>query len=407
MPQEDPALVEEGLAHCRRALERYDVLGDPAWADRPLVSSLPVADRGRVRRYLGELMILSAQARIREAGEPGSTRGSAGLTEAALCLDRAEACFEPAHVPRPLLLARADLLRLQGRAGDEEGRLRARAESLPPEADADQLLFEDPERLDSEQRLRLVGQLDRLAESDPQNWASWIAIGNWNIRIHRPAAARAAYDVAVALAPRSWPAHFLRGLLSLDLNDPSRALEDFDRVLAARPDLATAYLNRALAKLEMGDAQGAVDDSTTCLEKEGAPSRGWFIRARARQRLGDLTGAASDREAGLKRQPRDPDDFVARGLARLPLDTQGALADFDAALALDPRHVEALQDKASLLGETLGRPEEALKVLDRLLSDHPERVQALCGRGVQLARFGAKTMRSVMPRPPWRWTRGP
>ena len=49
-----------------------------------------------------------------------------------------------------------------------------------------------------------------------------------------------------------------------------------------------------------------------------------------------------------------------------------------------------MQDKASVLGEMLGRPEEALKVLDRLLEHHPEQVEALCGRGVQLARFGRR-----------------
>ena len=102
-----------------------------------------------------------------------------------------------------------------------------------------------------------------------------------------------------------------------------------------RPDLASAYLNRALAKLELGDAKGAVDDLTTCLGLDGARSRAWFIRSKARRKLGDLAGAAADRETGLSSEPHDPDSFVARGLARLPADPKAALADFDAALALN------------------------------------------------------------------------
>ena len=38
----------------------------------------------------------------------------------------------------------------------------------------------------------------------------------------------------------------------------------------------------------------------------------------------------------------------------------------------------------------LGRGEEALKVLDTLLMHHPDQVEPLCGRGVQLARYGRR-----------------
>ena len=77
-------------------------------------------------------------------------------------------------------------------------------------------------------------------------------------------------------------------------------------------------------------------------------------------------------------------------MARLPGDPAGALADFEAALAIDPRYRFALQNKAHVLGEVLGRGEEALKVLDTLLKYHPDQVEPMCGRGVQLARFGRR-----------------
>jgi tetratricopeptide (TPR) repeat protein len=174
------------------------------------------------------------------------------------------------------------------------------------------------------------------------------------------------------------------------LKDNSQALEDFDRVVASRPDLANAHLNRALAKLALGEAKGAEADLTTCLGLKGAPSRTWFVRAEARRRLGNLQGARQDRDEGLKRQPDEAVGFVSRGLARLPLDPQGALTDFDAALAIEPFNKYALQNKASVVGENLGRGEEALKVLDILIAHYPETHEAICGRGVQLARFGRR-----------------
>jgi tetratricopeptide (TPR) repeat protein len=140
----------------------------------------------------------------------------------------------------------------------------------------------------------------------------------------------------------------------------------------------------------MDDARGAIEDLTRCLEKEGATGRAWFIRSQARAKLGDREGALQDRLEGLKRPPADEAGFVARGLARLPGDPQGAIVDFDAALALNPRYIPALQDKASVLSENLGRVEESIRVLDLALRYHPDNVPAMAGRGVLLARLGRR-----------------
>src|SRR5204862_227730 len=80
--------------------------------------------------------------------------------------------------------------------------------------------------------------------------------------------------------------------------------------------------------------------------------------------------------------------WVVRGLARLRDDPRGALSDFDAALALNPRSKSALQDKAHVLAEQLGRTEEAIRVLDTALLHHPDSVEARAGRGVYHARLG-------------------
>ena len=48
-------------------------------------------------------------------------------------------------------------------------------------------------------------------------------------------------------------------------------------------------------------------------------------------------------------------DWTARGLARLPRDPEAALADYEAALKLNPRYLSALQNKANVLAEDLGR----------------------------------------------------
>jgi tetratricopeptide (TPR) repeat protein len=251
-------------------------------------------------------------------------------------------------------------------------------------------LLVNPERVDPELRHRLLADMEALSQSYPQDFATWIALGNWNVRLGRSEDALTAYNVAFALAPRMFWTRYNRGLYFLETEQFSRALEDFDQVVDQRPDLPSALLNRALARLGLGDAQGAIEDLTRCLALKGAPARTWFVRAQAKQRLGDREGARRDREQGLKQPPGDPASFVSRGLARLPGDVQGALADFDAALAIAPQYRHALQDKASVLSENLHQPEQAITVLDTALAAHPGFVPALAGRGVLLARLGRR-----------------
>ena len=90
------------------------------------------------------------------------------------------------------------------------------------------------------------------------------------------------------------------------------------------------------------------------------PLRAYFLRARVRAKQGDREGARRDQEEGFRGEPRDERDLTARGLARQPRDPQAALADYEAALKLNPRYRAALQNKANVLAENLGRTEEAI-----------------------------------------------
>jgi tetratricopeptide (TPR) repeat protein len=133
-----------------------------------------------------------------------------------------------------------------------------------------------------------------------------------------------------------------------------------------------------------------VADLTKALDLGAAETRIYFIRALARARTGDRAGAQHDRAEGLRRTPADAESWVARGLARLPSSPAAALADFEAALRLDPRCRSALQNKAAVLSERLGRTGEAIAVLDRAITLYPDFVPSRVGRGVLLARLGRR-----------------
>jgi tetratricopeptide (TPR) repeat protein len=59
---------------------------------------------------------------------------------------------------------------------------------------------------------------------------------------------------------------------------------------------------------------------------------------------------------------------------------------------LNPRSKPALQDKAHVLAEKLGRTEEAIESLTAALRHHPDYVDALAARGVYHARLGHRDL---------------
>jgi tetratricopeptide (TPR) repeat protein len=129
---------------------------------------------------------------------------------------------------------------------------------------------------------------------------------------------------------------------------------------------------------------------THALEAGFPQTRVYFIRAVVRAEAGDRQGAESDRKEGLRQRPTDELSWIARGLARLASDPKGALADLDEALELNPNSRTALEDKAHVLSERLGRVEEAVEFLDRAIALYPDHVLAQAGRGVLLARLGRR-----------------
>jgi tetratricopeptide (TPR) repeat protein len=392
----DPRQIEEGVAVCRNAVGRFRVLEDPDWPSSPRVTPLPDPDRRQLREDIGWLLFLWARAVGWQAEATADATRKAGLIQSAFRMNTlAESGFGRGAAPRAWWLQRADLERLAGRDGEAQ-RLWQRAETVPPGTPKERLLTLS-DRIGLVPRREALAFLQDVSRTDPQNFANWLRLGNLYVQLGKLSGrtsyldeAEQCYGVGIALRPELYWAYLNRGLLYLDLKDFKRARGDFDRVATLRPDLAMAYVNRALARLGLKDFRGAVDDLTFALKSKDAPARVLFLRARARAGLGDTEGAARDHAEGLRREPNDPVSWVVRGLAKLADDPRGALADYDAALALNPRYIDALQNKANVLSEHLGRTEEAVRVLDVAVEHHPGYVKALAGRGVLLARLGRR-----------------
>jgi serine/threonine protein kinase/Flp pilus assembly protein TadD len=384
----EPQQLADSAALCGRLLERYDLPANTSWQDLPAYRLLAPTEQQRLREDLGELGLLAAQVNARQARAATDAARQDQLDRALRLNQLAATCYAPEARPRALLLQRARLLRWRGRDAEAQA-MEATAESVSATSPRDLYLLLAEAEGRGPWRAALPA-LQEMSRQEPQNYSWWLLLGNCYAGLGQLAEAATHYDLGIALRPNEIWAYFNRGVLYLEHQQYREAQADFDQVLRRRPDLLSAKFNRARARYGLGDNAGALADLTDVLDTGLAPTRVYFFRALVRTRLGDGAGAQQDRDEGLRREPTDEKDWIARGVNRYATDPQGALADFDKALEINPKSVRALENKASVLSGKLHRDAEALAILDWVVTVDPDYVRGRAGRGTLLARGGKR-----------------
>jgi eukaryotic-like serine/threonine-protein kinase len=384
----EPEQLAGGVAIGLRLVNDYGVIDNPSWRELPLVQALPSTDRIHLGESMAELLLLVARALSLQSGDAANGSPSRARLEKALVMnERAADCSAHVSASPALWRQRGVLYAALGQEAKARECL-ARAEALPLRTAADHYWLAS-DFIAAGRLPEALHLLQKAAYEEPQNfWVSFV-LANCYDRLAQDARAEARYGICIALQP-SYPwSHFNRGLALLRQQDYRAACADFDTVLKLRPDSIEAYLNRALARQGVQQFQQAEQDLTEALER-GGPTRLYFLRARIREKRGAKDGAKDDYEEGMKRPPTDEKSWLARGFYLIGRDPQAALADFDEALRINPASADALQNKAHVLAEKLGRNQESLQVLNKSLELYPDSVKARGGRGVLHARLGQR-----------------
>jgi serine/threonine protein kinase/tetratricopeptide (TPR) repeat protein len=328
-------------AECAAALAGLPDPTDPAWGRHMLVRHLAEADRRKAADLVAELRWLKARAEVL-AGK--------GVSRAEF-LAASRAAGNPDDLfPRPDLLTST----------------RAAAQQALP-------------------------TLRSASRTESGRWEHWYRLGLCEQRAGDLAAARSHFKLAGDLDDDCpWPLFHL-GVAELEAKDPKAAVAAFDQCLARGGDDPAVYLNRAIARIERNEYAAAIADLDRIEPHAADLPRLYFVREAARRRSGDTKGADADRAAGLKLEPTDAHGWNARGEAKLSQaipDADGAVADFDKAIEIDPELRQAYQNKANALAEALNRPADAVTVLDTAVERFPDYLLARAGRAVLLARLG-------------------
>jgi serine/threonine protein kinase/tetratricopeptide (TPR) repeat protein len=387
------ATLDEGIAGCRRALERYGVPTDrdephERWAEGRLVRYLGIEDQSRLRDDLGELFYMMARASARKAELAADPADKAADLAAAERWNRHAAALAAERIPRAVREQRAGLAKIAGRT-DEADRWRKEAEGTPIASPRDRYLLGYWHY--NRGRIRqAVDELTAATAADPQNFSAWFVRGQTHLALEQNDLAAASFTACVALRADFAPAWLNRGLALQKLRKFDLALADFDEASRLEPGKYDPQIRRGGAFQAAGRYKDAVEAFTAALACPGCPTRVYFYRAYSREKVGDKKGAAADRAEGLAQEPTDYLSFVARAEGRLPADPSAALADVERALKLNRLSAEALQLKAHLLSERLNDPEGSLAALNQAIEVYPDHVTVRVGRGVLLARMGKR-----------------
>jgi serine/threonine protein kinase/Tfp pilus assembly protein PilF len=381
----DRAQLSEGMDHCKAALAHFAILDHADWLAAPAVHNLPADEQANLRAEAGEILFLLARATALEAQASGR---SERFAEADRINRAAERAFGTENAPRALWEQRAEIARLRGDA-EAAARARQEAAAVPLRSTRDRYLVAHQEASGGSLKLALE-MLEEVTQEDPAYFSAWFVRGKCAYDLAQDGNAIACYNACVTLRPEFHWTWYNRGLAHLRLRQYGPALRDFERVIALQPDLPDGYLHRALAREGLHQDQGAEADYTQALAKPTASTRIYFLRSAARARLGDHAGAQGDLERGLTTEPNDVDGWITRGSVRRERDPDGALADYDRALQLNPRSFEALQNKAALLSDKFRDDAGALQILEQAVRLYPESVLSRGGRGVLLARAGRR-----------------
>ena len=191
------------------------------------------------------------------------------------------------------------------------------------------------------------------------------------------------FSIAIALYSRAATAPtllaetlFNRGNAQYQRRDYHAAESDYSAALALDPQLADALIYRGVARFQRGDYPGAADDYARALEFPAlAPAQRAAIsynQGMLLRQQGNLLGAIAAYDAALAIQPNDADCLMNRGNARAERgDLAGALDDYTAALRLNPWIEDGFNIRGMARMES-GAPEDAIADFDRAIAHAPQ-----------------------------------
>lgn len=188
---------------------------------------------------------------------------------------------------------------------------------------------------------RAIRDLDEAIRLDPKRAASYLNRAAAYNSLGKFDRALADGDEAIRLDPDNPDARGNRAVSAFNLGHREAALSDFDAAIRLDPRDASKYRARANALALLGRRDVAILDYAEAIRLE--PHSVWAADSTVTEEDARLRAqAAREYEMSHRIGPRDADASLNRGRTRRGRgDWEGALADFNEALRIDPKRADA------------------------------------------------------------------
>ncbi len=376
-PGEEPELLSSGLVESSQLMKQWHV-GSDDWKSLAEIERLDDVSTETLHQQLASLAYMMAHAEYHVALQAGDPAKSKGI-ERSLYWNDLAAQLDPSVQP---------LAKLQ------EQQISLKLDYIKPDRDRIGAILDD--NLDLQAMLArhsgdavLWRQLTEIQlDQQPTNATHWFSLAIAYGRLGNADAAAACFDVANRMQPRSPAILINRGNCNLERGEYQLAIADFSNCLQLKPNWMVPRFNRALASFRLGHYTEALDDLNQLIESDQVMTRTVLMRAQVQDAMGNSEAAKADRAAALSIEPRDADDWVARGASRKDDSPEAALADFEAALLVRPADFNALNNAAYIYAERIDKPKQAIEIMTQLAKIRPKSASVVASRGILNARTG-------------------
>ncbi len=258
------------------------------------------------------------------------------------------------------------------------------------------------ESFGKKEREEAIKAIDKAIQLQPNFYQAWYLRGFTQIANEEHQQALNSFNKSVQIEPKFSAAWRLRGLMLSSLERFSDALESFDQAAKLDPDDSGIQIFRSLILVRAQRSPEALEVANRLVQKNPG-SWAYFARGAARIGTGDLQGAMADLNEAIRLNPEYIEDtaYSLRGLLRAKQgDLKGALADSNEAVRLDPEDANNFKSRgeirfqqqdykgaiADLNAALRLKPEDAetkklLMAANRLLELKPGDAEAIKARG--------------------------
>lgn len=358
-----------GIDRGIQTLALYEVLGESDWTQQASVQNLPETQKRQLILQTAQLLsLLSRHVMSRDDQSDESLIFTSSITHTEV--DSAELLRESQRILEKF--DSTDSSRVEASAND------------PLLVASDKFLLRDFRAA--------IEVLEEAIETEPERFALWFLAGKCHYELREYREADGCFAAAARIDSTSALSLVARAACQYWQQDFTRSLSLLDQAEQLDSSIASLYANRALNHERLNDLAAALKAIDRAIELESESLRHRSVRSRLRRAAGDVAGAEDDFSQLRQVVPRDGEGWILRGLARLSVSAEDAIADFRRAASFPESRPIALQNVAHVQSEILGDRVAAIETLDELLADYPDFLPARTGRAVLHARQGDRVM---------------